>query len=54
MLFYVSSLYIHIFFTLNISFFVRDHNGNKDVQLFCAIPVTIDLLIDFHNSLTIL
>ena len=48
---YVSSLY---FFIFDISFFLRDNNGNKSVQLFCAIPVVIDFLIAFHNSLIIL
>ena len=48
---YVSSSY---FFIFDISFFLRDNNGNKSVQLFCAIPVVIDFLIAFHNSLIIL
>ena len=30
------------------------HNGNKVVHLFSAIPVTIDFLIVFCNSITIL
>ena len=47
-------LYIHIFSFLDISFFLKDHNGNKAVQLFCAIPVAIDFLIAFRNSLTIM
>ena len=46
-------LYIYFLF-FDISFFLRDHNGNKAVQLFCAIPVTIDFLIVFRNSLTIM
>ena len=41
-------LYINFLF-FDISFFLRDHNGNKAVQLFCAIPVAIDFLIVFHN-----
>ena len=40
--FYVSSLYF--FFTFVTSFFQRDNNGNKAVQLFCAIPVAIRFL----------
>ena len=47
------SLYIYFLF-FDISFFLRDHNGNKAVRLFCAIPVAIDLLIVFRNSLTVL
>ena len=43
-------LYIFLFI-FDISFFLRDHNGNKAVQLFCAIPVTIDFLIVFRNSI---
>ena len=43
-------LYIFLF-TFDISFFLRDHNGNKSVQLFCAIPVAIDFLIVFRNSI---
>ena len=46
--------YMYIFLFLDISFFLRDHNGNKTVQLFCAIPVAIDFLIVFCNSLTIM
>ena len=34
--------------------FLRDHNGNKAVQLFCAILVTIDFLIAFRHSITTL
>ena len=42
----------HIFFFIfDISFFLRDQNGNKAVQLFCAIPVAIDFLIVFRNSI---
>ena len=37
----------------DISFFLRDHNGNKAVQVFSAITVAIDFLIVFRNSLTI-
>ena len=37
-------------FTFDIPFFLRDHNGNKSVQLFRAIPVAIDFLIVFRNS----
>ena len=40
--FYVSSLYTYFFKFFDISFFLRDHNGNKAVQLFCAFPVAID------------
>ena len=46
-------LYIFIFI-FDISFFLRDHNGNTAVQLFCAIPVAIVFLTVFHNSITIL
>ena len=46
-------LYIFLFI-FDISFFLRDQNGNKAVQLFCAIPVAIVFLIVFHNSITIL
>ena len=42
-------LYIYIYIFFDISFFLRDHNGNKAMQLFCAIPVTIDFLIVFRN-----
>ena len=46
--FYVSSLYTYFFFLFfDISFFLKDHNGNKAVQLFCAVPVAIDFLIVF-------
>ena len=34
--------------------FLRDHNGNKAVQLFCAILVAIDFLIAFRHSITTL
>ena len=51
---FVFPLYVYIFLISNTSFFLRDHNGNKAVQLFCAIPVTIDSLIIFRNSVTIL
>ena len=27
--------------------FLRDHDGNKAVQLFCAIPVIIDFKLSF-------
>ena len=47
------SLYIFLFI-FDVSFFPRDHNGNKAVQLFCAIPVAIVFLIVFHNSIIIL
>ena len=47
------SLYIFLFI-FDISFFLRDHNGNKSVKSFCAIPVAIDFLIAFRNSITIL
>ena len=43
-----------IFFIFGIAFFLRDHNGNEAVQLFCAIPVAIGFLIVFRNSITIL
>ena len=33
---------------------LKNHNGNKAVQRFCALPVAIDLLIVFRNSITIL
>ena len=46
-------LYIFLFI-FDISFFLRDHNGNKAVQIFCAIPVVIGFLIVFRNSITIL
>ena len=45
-------LYIYFLF-FSISVFLRDHNGTKAVQFFCAIPVAIDFLIVFRNSLTI-
>ena len=48
----VSSLYK--FFIFQYIIFLRDHNGNNAVQLFCAIPVVIDFLIVLRNSLTIL
>ena len=50
--FYIFSLYV--FFVFAISFFPRDHNGNKAVQIFCAIPLAIYFLIVFGNSRTIL
>ena len=50
----IFSLYIYIYLLSDISFFLRDHNGNKAVQLLCAIPVAIDFLIVFHNSLSIM
>ena len=37
-----------------VSFFLKDHNGNETVQLFCAILFAIDFLIVFGNSKTIL
>ena len=43
-------LYIFLFI-FDISFFLRDHNGKKVVQCFCAIPVTMDFLIVFRNSI---
>ena len=46
-------LYIFLFI-FDISFFLMDRNGNKTVQLFCAIPVAIDVLVLFCNSITIL
>ena len=46
-------LYIYFSF-LDLPLFLRYHNGNKAVQLFCAIPVAINCLIVFRNSLTIL
>ena len=49
---------LRIFFKVfNTSFFLRDRNGNKAVQLFWAIPVAVDFLIGFFyfcNSITIL
>ena len=46
-------LYIFLFI-FDISFFLRDQNVNKVVQLFCAIPVARDFLTVFRNSITIL
>ena len=53
-------LYIFLFI-FHISFFLRDNNGNKSFPVgkymrknICAIPVTVDLLIVFRNSKTIL
>ena len=44
---------LHIYFLFfDISFFLRDQNGNKTVQRFCAIPAAIDFLIVFRKSLT--
>ena len=48
----VSSLYFSFHFRY--IFFLWDHNGNKAVQLLCAIPVAIDFLIAFRNSAKIL
>ena len=46
---------LYIFLSIfDISFFLRDDNGNKAVQLFCAIPVAIDFLTVFRNSVTIM
>ena len=42
------------FFIIDISFFLRILNGNKAVQLFCAVAVAIDFLIVFCNFVTIL
>ena len=42
-------LYIFLFI-FDISFFLRNHNGNKAVQHSCAIPVAIDFLIVFRSS----
>ena len=50
--FYVSSLYIFYFWIYH--FLEGTTMEIKLCQLFCAIPVTIDFLIVFHNSLTIL
>ena len=41
-------LYIFLFI-FDISFFLRNHNGNKSVQLFCAIPVAIVFLNCFSK-----
>ena len=48
----LSTFLFIFFFSFSISFFLRDHNRNKAVQLFCAIPVAIDFLIVFRNSIT--
>ena len=45
---------LYVFFVFAISFFLRDHNGNKAVQIFCAIPLAIFFFIVFGNSRTIL
>ena len=51
----LSMLALYIFlFIFDMSFFLRVHNGNKAVQLFCAVHVAIDFLTVFHNSMTIL
>ena len=51
----LSMFLLNIFlFIFDILFFLRDHNGNKAVQLFSAIPVAIHFLIVFRNSITIL
>ena len=49
-----SKFLLCIFFIFDISFFLKDHNGNQDMQPFCGIPVAIDFLIVFCNSMTIL
>ena len=53
-------LYIFLFI-FDISFFLRDHDGNKTFPVgkymqknICAIPVAIDFLIVFRNSRTML
>ena len=51
----LSVIPLNIFlFIFDISFSLRDHNGNKAVQLYCAIPVAIDFLIVFRDSKAIL
>ena len=35
-------IYIYVYIYACISFFLRGRNENKAVQLFCAIPATID------------
>ena len=41
-------LYIYLLF-FDISFVLRDHNGNKAVQLFCAYPCCRSFFV-FRNS----
>ena len=41
-------------FIFDISFFLRDHNGNKAVKLFSVIPVAINFKIVFRISITVL
>ena len=49
----LSMLPVYIFlFIFDISFFLRVHNGNKAVQIFSAIPIAIDFLVAFRNSIT--
>ena len=44
-------LYIFLFI-FDMSFFSRDHKGNKTFQVFCAFPVAIVFSNVFHNSST--